>query len=169
MRTDEEAAEQSPVEPDSGGLTLEEVAALRSAQAELNERFLRLAADFENYKKRAAKEQAGRVEAAVEQILCEMLEVYDNLERAERADDGALRTGLSQIRKLFGAVLERRGVTPIACLNEQFDPSLHEAIAAVPSDTVEGTVIDEVARGYCMNGRVIRYAKVAVSQKKEES
>lgn len=168
MRTDEEAAEQSPVEPDSGGSTLEEVAALRSAQAELNERFLRLAADFENYKKRAAKEQAGRVEAAVEQILCEMLEVYENLERAERADDDALRTGLSQIRKLFRAVLERRGVTPIACLNEQFDPNLHEAIAVVPSDAVEGTVIDEVARGYCMNGRVIRYAKVAVSQKKEE-
>ncbi len=165
--TDEEAAETGPVEPESRETPLDEVAALRSAQAELNERFLRLAADFDNYKKRAAKDQAARVEAAVEQVLCEMLEVYDNLERAEEADDEALRTGLAQIRKLFGAVLERRGVTPIACLNEQFDPNLHEAIAAVPSDAAEGTVIDEVARGYCMNGRVIRYAKVAVSQKKE--
>ncbi len=167
MTTDEEAAEQSLFEPDSGESSLDEIAALRSAQAELNERFLRLAADFENYKKRAVKDQATRVEAAVEQVICEILEVYDNLERAERADDDALRTGLAQIRKLFGAVLERRGVTPIACLNEQFDPALHEAIAAVPSDAAEGTVIDEVARGYCMNGRVIRYAKVAVSQNKE--
>jgi len=167
MTTDEEAAEQRPLEPDSGESSLDEIAALRSAQAELNERFLRLAADFENYKKRAVKDQAARVEAAVEQVICEILEVYDNLERAERADDDALRTGLAQIRKLFGAVLERRGVTPIACLNEQFDPALHEAIAAVPSDAAEGTVIDEVARGYCMNGRVIRYAKVAVSQNKE--
>jgi molecular chaperone GrpE len=167
MTTDEEAAEQHPLEPDSGEASLDEIAALRSAQAELNERFLRLAAVFENYKKRATKDQAARVEAAVEQVICEMLEVYDNLERAERADDDALRTGLAQIRKLFGAVLERRGVTPIACLNEQFDPALHEAIAAVPSDSAEGTVIDEVARGYCMNGRVIRYAKVAVSQNKE--
>ena len=58
-------------------------------------------------------------------------------------------------------------MTPIACLNEQFDPALHEAVAAVPSETAEGTVIDEVARGYCMNGRIIRYAKVAVSQNKE--
>ena len=167
MTTDEEAAEQRPLEPDSGESSLDEIAALRSAQAELNERFLRLAADFENYKKRAVKDQAARVEAAVEQVICEILEVYDNLERAERADDDALRTGLAQIRKLFGAVLERRGVTPIACLNEQFDPALHEAIAAVPSDAAEGTVIDEVARGYCMNGRVIRYAKVAVSQNRE--
>jgi molecular chaperone GrpE len=167
MTTDGEAAEQGPGGPGSGESPLDEVAALRSAQAELNDRFLRLAADFENYKKRAAKDQASRVEAAVEQVLCEVLEVYDNLERAERADDDALRTGLAQIRKLFGAVLERRGVTPIACLNEQFDPALHEAIAAVPSEAAEGTVIDEVARGYCMNGRVIRYAKVAVSQNKE--
>ncbi|HIH02595.1 MAG TPA: nucleotide exchange factor GrpE [Methanoregulaceae archaeon] len=167
MTIDEEAAEKGPVEPESGESPLDEVTALRSAQAELNERFLRLAADFENYKKRAAKDQAGRVEAAVEQVICEVLEVYDNLERAERADDDALRTGLAQIRKLFGAVLERRGVTPIACLNEPFDPALHEAIAAVPSDAAEGTVIDEVARGYCLNGRVIRYAKVAVSQNRE--
>jgi molecular chaperone GrpE len=167
MTTDEEAPEQSPVGPDSQESTPDEVAALRSALAELNDRFLRLAADFENYKKRAAKDQAARVEGAVEQVLCEVLEVYDNLERAERADDDALRTGLEQIRKLFGAVLERRGVTPIACLNEQFDPAYHEAIAAVPSEAAEGTVIDEVARGYCMNGRVIRYAKVAVSQNKE--
>ena len=167
MTTDEEAPEQSPVGPDSQESSPDEVAALRSALAELNDRFLRLAADFENYKKRAAKDQAARVEAAVEQVLCEVLEVYDNLERAERADDEALRTGLAQIRKLFGAVLERRGVTPIACLNEQFDPAYHEAIAAVPSEAAEGTVIDEVARGYCMNGRVIRYAKVAVSKNKE--
>ncbi|MEN6517273.1 MAG: nucleotide exchange factor GrpE [Methanospirillum sp.] len=167
MTIDEEAAEKGPVEPESGESPLDEVTALRSAQAELNERFLRLAADFENYKKRAAKDQAGRVEAAVEQVICEVLEVYDNLERAERADDDALRTGLAQIRKLFGAVLERRGVTPIACLNEPFDPALHEAIAAVPSDAAEGTVIDEVARGYCLNGRVIRDAKVAVSQNRE--
>ena len=58
-------------------------------------------------------------------------------------------------------------MTRIACLNQQFDPEFHEAIAAVPSDAAEGTVIDEVARGYCMNGRVIRYAKVAVSQNRE--
>ncbi len=167
MTTEEEVAELSPAEPDSGESPLDEVAALRSAHAELNDRFLRLAADFENYRKRAAKDQASRVEAAVEQVICDMLEVYDNLERAEQADDDALRTGLAQIRKLFGTVLKRRGVTPIACLNEQFDPSLHEAIAAVPSEAAEGTVIDEVTRGYCMNGRVIRYAKVAVSQNKE--
>lgn len=167
MTTDEEVAELSPAEPDSAESPLDEVAALRSAHAELNDRFLRLAADFENYKKRAVKDQANRVEAAVEQVICEVLEVYDNLERAEQADDDALRTGLAQIRKLFGTVLERRGVTPIACQNEQFDPALHEAIAAVPSEAAEGTVIDEVTRGYCMNGRVIRYAKVAVSQNKE--
>lgn len=167
MTTDEDAAEQAPIEPISGETPLDEVAALRSAQAELNERYLRLAADFDNFKKRAAKDQAARVEAAVEQVLCEVLEVYDNLERAEQSDDDALRTGLAQIRKLFGAVLERRGVTQIACLNEQFDPAFHEAIAAVPSGAEDGTVIDEITRGYCMNGRVIRYAKVAVSQNKE--
>lgn len=167
MTTDEEAAGQAPVEPGSGEPPRDEVAELRAAHAELNDRFLRLAADFDNYRKRAAKDQAGRVEAAVEQVICEMLEVYDNLERAEQSEDAALRTGLAQIRKLFGALLERRGVTPIECKDQQFDPNLHEAVAAVPSDAADGTVIDEVTRGYCMNGRVIRYAKVAVSQNKE--
>lgn len=167
MTTDEEAAGQGPVEPGSGEPPRDEVAELRAAHAELNDRFLRLAADFDNYRKRAVKDQAGRVEAAVEQVICEMLEVYDNLERAEQSEDAALRTGLAQIRKLFGALLERRGVTPIECKDQQFDPNLHEAVAAVPSDAADGTVIDEVTRGYCMNGRVIRYAKVAVSQNKE--
>ncbi|NLX49772.1 MAG: nucleotide exchange factor GrpE [Methanospirillum sp.] len=167
MTTDEELPEQSPGGSDSAESPEETLAALRSAYEELNERHLRLAADFENYKKRSARDQADRVIAAVQQVICEMLEVYDNLERAEQANDGGLRTGLSQIRKLFGALLERRGVTPIVCLNQQFDPAFHEAIATVPSDEPDGTVIDEITRGYCMNGQVIRYAKVAVSKNTE--
>jgi molecular chaperone GrpE len=167
MTTDEEAPELSPSSEGSHESPPDELAELRTANEQLNERFLRLAADFENFKKRAGKDQNARVNAAVEQVICEMLEVYDNLERAERADDKGLREGLAQILKLFGTVLERRGVTRITCLHQPFDPTYHEAIAVVPSDEEEGTVIDEVTRGYCMDDRVIRFAKVAVSKKLE--
>jgi len=137
---------------------------LKKAYDELNDQFLRLAADFDNYKRRMAKEQNLRITTAIEQFTGEILEVMDNLERAEKTDDAHLREGLTQIRKLFTAILGRHGVQPIDCLNKPFDPAAHEAIAYVPADAADGVVIDQVARGYRMNDRIIRCAKVAVSK-----
>lgn len=137
---------------------------LRQKNRELNDRYLRLAADFENYKKRVARDQEMRDNAAVEAFAVDMLEVADNLERASAAKDENLREGLEQIRKLLVAIFDRHEITPIESINERFNPELQEAIAYVPSERDEGCVIDELMRGYRMKDKVIRCAKVAVSR-----
>ncbi|MDT8357027.1 MAG: nucleotide exchange factor GrpE [Methanomicrobiaceae archaeon] len=146
----------------------EELETLRKEYAGLHERFLRLAADFDNYKKRASRDAEARVNLAVEDFAAEMLDVLDNLERACSAEETRLREGLDQIHKLLSSLLEKRGIEPIACLRGQFDPSCQEAVSCIPSDVEEGIVIDEITRGYRMNDRVLRYAKVVVSKGKRE-
>ena len=90
--------------------------------------------------------------------------MLDNFERAIKADDAHLREGIVQIQHLLSSQLQRHGITPTDALNKQFNPAEHEAIAHVPSEEAEGIVVDEVARGYRMHDKVIRYAKVAVSK-----
>ncbi len=131
---------------------------------DLNERFLRLAADFENYKKRIARDTDVRIKFAIEEFALGMLEVIDNFDRALKSEDEAAREGLEQISKLFSTILERYGIRPIEAMGKKFNPAEHEAIAYMPSDADEGIVIDQVCQGYCMNDKVIRCAKVAVSK-----
>jgi len=141
---------------------------LQEKTNELNDRYLRLAADFENYKKRNARETEQRISYAVEQIAIEMLDITDNLEKALLSDDDSLREGLKQTYKLLISMLESHSITPIESINQTFDPTKQEALAYVPSDYEEGTVIDEITRGYYMKDKVIRCAKVAVSQGKNK-
>jgi molecular chaperone GrpE len=136
---------------------------LKKNNAELNDRFLRLAADFENFKKRTARERETTVALANERFAVDILEVMDNVERALRADDAHLRKGVEQIHQLFTAQLQRYSISPIDSLKKQFDPTEHEAIAHIPSGEAPGTVVDVVSPGYRMHDKVIRYAKVAVS------
>jgi molecular chaperone GrpE len=140
---------------------------LQQTNRELNDRYLRLAADFENYKKRVARDQEMRACAAVEAFAVDILDVADNLERAAAAEEGNLREGLEQIRKLLTGIFERHEITPVKSLHERFDPELQEAIAYIPSEYDEGCVVDELIRGYRMKDKVIRCAKVAVSRGKE--
>lgn len=140
---------------------------------ELNDRFLRLAADFDNFRKRSAREREIYTLSANERFAVDILEVSDNLERALKADDTHLREGVVRIHQLLADIMARHGVTPIDALKRPFNPAEHEAIVHVHAPEEAGTVIDEVSRGYRMNDRVIRYAKVAVSkgnnqQKSEE-
>ncbi|MCE5337730.1 MAG: nucleotide exchange factor GrpE [Methanoculleus sp.] len=163
-----EPNEKSPnlaKEADAASPALED---LQMAYDDLNRRYLRLAADFDNYRRRMARELDTRTTFAIEDFAVELLDVVDNFERAEKADGAGLREGMEQIRKLFAAILERHGIRPIECRNLPFDPERHEAIACVPSAAEEGTVIDEVIRGYCMQDKVIRCSKVVVSKGKEE-
>jgi molecular chaperone GrpE len=138
----------------------------KKAFAELNDQFLRLAADFENFKRRTSKERESIVSLANERFAIDLLEVVDNFDRALKSDDSHLREGLEQIRQLLGVQLQRHGIMPIDSLNKPFNPTEHEAIAHIPSDEPEGTIVDVVAKGYKMNEKVIRYAKVAVSKGK---
>lgn len=141
-----------------------ELEELKKKFGELNDRYLRLAADFENYRKRIARDHEATVQQANERFAVDILEIADNLERAAKADEAHLREGLAQIHKLLAATLERHGIAPIDALKKTFNPAEHEAIAHVPSAEPEGVVIDVVSPGYRMHKKVIRYAKVAVSK-----
>lgn len=181
-KPDEEIKTESPVSSDPvspEACSPEEKAAeektpsreeeLMAEIAALNDKYLRLAADFDNFRKRSAKESSERAERAVENLALEILEVVDNIERALNSDESSLREGVEQIHKILTKILQNHSISPIESLKEQFDPKLHEAIAYVPSESEkEGTVIDEVIRGYCMKDKVIRCAKVAVSKGKKE-
>ena len=136
----------------------------KKAFAELNDQFLRLAADFENFRRRTARERESIVALANERFAIDLLEVVDNFDRALKSDDTHLREGIMQIQQLLSAQLQRHGITPIDSLKKPFNPAEHEAIAHVPSGEPEGLVVDEISRGYRMNEKVIRHAKVAVSK-----
>ena len=136
----------------------------KKAFAELNDQLLRLVADFENFKKRSAREREAYISLANERFAIDILEVVDNFERALKADDTHLREGIFQIQQLLNTQLLRNGITPLDAQKKQFNPAEHEAIAHVASDEPAGTIVAEISRGYRMHDKVIRYAKVAVSK-----
>ena len=172
MHDAEDSTEQNEVQ-DSGSaenplaesqLLVAELEAQKKAFAELNDQLLRLAADYENFKKRSARERENSISLANERFAIDILEVVDNFERALKTDDTHLREGILQIRQLLNAQLLRNGITPLDAQKKQFNPAEHEAIAHINSEEPAGTVIDEVSGGYRMHDKVIRYAKVAVSK-----
>ena len=168
-RSEEQNGEECPGNPDTApplnnpaGSTVPDEQ--KMAFAELNDRYLRLAADFENFKKRTARDREMTTNLANERFAVDIIEVLDNFERAIKTDDAHLREGIVQIQHLLYSQLQRHGITPLDALSKPFNPAEHEAIAHVPSEEKEGIVVDEVARGYRMHDKVIRYAKVAVSK-----
>jgi molecular chaperone GrpE len=141
-----------------------------SEVARLNDRLLRLAAEFDNYKKRVARDRAELIRVANEELLLELLPVLDNLERAlaaARKTDSteALAEGVDLVLRLFQGVLERAGVKPIDSVGQPFDPTVHQAVAAVESPGVpDQTVVEEVQRGYWLHAKVLRPAMVKVAK-----
>jgi molecular chaperone GrpE len=145
---------------------------LQKMEGELDEakdRFLRLAADFENYRKRIAREQEETIKAANIRLIRDLLEIVDNFERALSAEPGSengasLRKGIELIYSQLAALLNRENVTAIMALGQPFDPNLHEAIMQTPSgDYPAGAVCQEIQKGYQKDNRVVRHARVIVS------
>lgn len=139
--------------------------------AELNDRFLRLYAEFDNYRKRTNKEKIDLISNANEGVLKDLLPVMDDFERAilnnETAEDIAVvKEGFHLIFNKFRSILEAKGLKPMNAKGESFDSELHEAIANIPapSENEKGKVIDDVEKGYFLHDKVIRYAKVVVGQ-----
>src|SRR5262245_48457209 len=161
---------------DLGGAIEDEIRRLREAleaktrEAEaLQERSLRVMAEFDNAKKRAAREREDYTRFANESLLRELLPVLDNFDRAlqaARAEPGAaaVAAGVDLIQRELVRVLEKFGATPFESVGQPFDPERHEAVARVPAQgQAEGTVVNETARGYMLNGRVLRPAMVTVA------
>lgn len=143
----------------------------RIAEVEsLNDRLLRLHAEFENYKKRAARERGEFARFANEGLLLELLPVVDSLEHAVATtrlgiDAQGIADGLNVIHRLFQATLEKTGVKPIEALGHEFDPNFHQAVAQVEStDGRDNIAVEEVRKGYLLEGRLLRPAMVKVSK-----
>ena len=139
-----------------------------AADAPSDDRLLRLAADFENYKKRAARERAEYVALANERLLTELLPVLDDLERAlaaaEEHEEAQLEEGVRLVHRSLASLLERNGVAVIPT-DGKFDPHVHEALLAQPAeDREQGDVLDVVQKGYKLGDRVVRPARVIVAE-----
>lgn len=146
---------------------------LETTRAELDEtkdRLLRLAADFENYKKLAVRRESESKERAVKNVLADLLPVLDNFERAVHASASSqdiqnLKIGVEFILQQLHEVLRSHGVEPIEAAGQKFDPQFHEAQEEVPSDEHEsGTILDETQRGYRYKDQVLRPTIVKVAK-----
>jgi molecular chaperone GrpE len=143
---------------------------LAETEAKLTEeknKYLYLYADFDNFKKRAVKERSDLMKFGWENIARDLLSVVDNLERAVEAMpatvDANLRTGIEMILSQFRSTLERQGALPITSDGSAFNPEIHEAMGQEPSDKPQGTITKTLVKGYTLNGRLLRPARVVVS------
>ena len=137
-------------------------------QAVEDDRLLRLAADFDNYKKRAAREREEYVAHANARLLIELLPIVDDLERAlaaaEQHEEAQLEEGVRLVHRSLAALLERHGVALIET-DGKFDPHVHEALLSQPSEEAEsGSVLSVVQKGYKLGDRVVRPARVIVAE-----
>jgi molecular chaperone GrpE len=177
-KTDNGGSESEPKEPDSSGNGHAEpeveVAAPTSDDpvATLKDQLLRLAADFDNYRKRARREIEDVRKHGIEALLNDVLPVLDNLERAlahSEGDKSPVLQGVRMVQKQFVDILSRYGVTTFQSVGQPFDPEKHEAVGQTASkDQAPGTIVSEAQRGYQLHGRLLRPARVVVASQGEQ-
>lgn len=136
---------------------------------ESKDKYLRLSAEFDNYRKRTLKEKMDLTKTAGEDILKGLLPVMDDFERGlkhidESSDVDALKAGISLIYNKFKDYLAQKGIKEIEASNAVFDTDLHEAITKIPVPDMSGKVVDVVEKGYFLHDKIIRYAKVVVGE-----
>ncbi len=139
--------------------------------SELNDKYLRLTAEYDNYRKRTLKERMELIKSAGEGTLKALLPVVDDFDRAishlnEASDLEAVKKGIDLIYTKFQEFLKRNGVVEIEAKDKDFDTDLHEAITKIPapSDSMKGKVVDCIEKGYMLNDKIIRFAKVVVGE-----
>ena len=148
---------------------------LREKLKAAEDKILRMAADFENSKKRLKSQSEDMVKFANEKLVTDILPVVDDLDRAitsldQGHDPQSVKGGLHLVQNTFHKILGRNGVQAIDCLNKHFDPHWHEAVGEVEDDThEEGTIVDEVQRGYLLNGRLARPSRVRISKRSKKA
>ncbi len=148
-----------------------DVGALQAERDELFDRLQRLAAEFDNFRKRNAREQASLVERANERLVKELLPVLDDLgralEAAEEHEGAKLEEGVRLVHRALADLLSKEGLAEIET-DGKFDPHVHEALLSQPSDAEEDSVIEVVQKGYRLGDRVLRPARVVVAAAPEE-
>ncbi|PXY00673.1 nucleotide exchange factor GrpE [Marinifilum breve] len=149
----------------------DEIEELGTKLQDINDKYMRLSAEFDNYRKRTLKEKMELTKSAGEKILVNVLPVMDNFERAlqsidEAKDVEALKEGVHLIYNNFKDFISQNGVKEIEAINKEFDTDIHEAITKIPapSEDMKGKVVDCVEKGYTLNEKVIRFSKVVVGE-----
>jgi molecular chaperone GrpE len=159
-----EGAEEVPEDEEPVAVE-EELEAVRLERDEYLEALRRLKAEFENARKRQQRERSRILETASERLVMELLPVLDNLDRALEAE-GDIREGVRATRDQLADVLGGEGLLPVASDGQPFDPNVHEAVMGQTSEEhEEGTILETFQRGYLLNGKPIRPAKVVVARR----
>ncbi|MFM9951558.1 MAG: nucleotide exchange factor GrpE [Saprospiraceae bacterium] len=160
--------EQTQEQQASSGQELE---ALKIQNEELKDKYLRLYAEFENYKRRALKEKIDYMATAAQDTLTALLPVLDDFDRAKKAADATngaepFSEGIALVYHKLNTTLKNKGLTAMESTGKAFDPEFHEAVVEIPapSEEMKGKVIDTIETGYQLKDKIIRYAKVVVGK-----
>lgn len=164
--TEGQTQEQKAEEPQT-----DRVEELTRQLEEMKDKYLRLTAEFDNYRKRTLKEKADLLKYASEEVLKDLLPVIDDLDRALKAietanDIGPVKEGISLIVNKFNDFLKAKGVKEIDAVGQELDTDLHEAITKIPvqDDAQKGKIVDVIQKGYLLHDKVMRYSKVVVGE-----
>ena len=171
QNTDETTATSDSIIDETEKVEVSELEKTQSELAEQKDKYLRLMAEFENYKRRTSKERLELIQTAGKDVLVSLLDVLDDVDRAEKqiatSDDlAAQKEGVQLVFNKIKSTLYSKGIKPMESLQQEFDVEKHEAITEIPAPSEElvGKVIDEVQKGYLLNDKIIRFAKVVVGK-----
>ena len=164
-------AEGSVLNEDAPESPENEVENLKRQVSELKDKYLRLVADFDNFRKRSAKERLETIQTASKDLITSLLPVLDDSERAEKQmqvtqDIEAIKEGEKLVFNKLRNTLQSKGLKEMSTIGQDFNPEFHEAITEIPApnDSLKGKVLDEVEKGYYLNDKIIRFAKVVVGK-----
>ncbi|MEY3192836.1 MAG: hypothetical protein RI982_613 [Bacteroidota bacterium] len=166
-----EAENSTETAPELEETPLSELDQIKADLADQKDKYLRLMAEFENFRRRTAKERLDLIQTAGKDVIVSMLEVMDDCDRAEKqlnsADDISVqKEGIQLVFNKVRSTLQSKGVTAMESLHKDFNVELHEAITEIPvtDNKQKGKVVDEITKGYFLNDKIIRFAKVVVGK-----
>ncbi len=148
----------------------EELDKLKAELVDQKDKYIRLFADFDNFKRRSSRERLDLIQTAGKEIMTSLLDVLDDCDRAEKqlqkSNDSEVREGVQLVFNKLRSVVQAKGLKAMETLHTDFDVEKHEAITEIPAPTpdLQGKVVDEVSKGYYLNDKIIRFAKVIVGK-----
>jgi molecular chaperone GrpE len=163
-----EAQESVPADHQMPEIPTDSLSKTEEELSEMKDKYLRLFSDFENFRRRTAKERLELIKSGGEDVMTALLPVMDDLDRAKMAmetatDVNAVKEGLELVFGKLTSILQQKGLKPMNAKGQAFDADLHDAITQTPAgDEMKGKVVDEIEKGYYLNDKVIRFAKVVI-------
>ncbi|MGV3530160.1 MAG: nucleotide exchange factor GrpE [Flavisolibacter sp.] len=147
----------------------QELEGAEKKNSELEDKYVRLAADFDNFRKRNARERVELIQTAGRDVITDLLEVLDDAERAEKQleheENESVKEGVMLVFSKLRNLLAAKGLKPMEAMNQEFNPDLHEAITEIDGgEDMRGKVVAEIQKGYYLNDKIIRFAKVVVGK-----